>query len=214
MTEIIIIGVIMFLIGGIMWLNTGSPSKKKSREDLLKDLTRVLEGKLESLEGFENSYRITFTFEGYDFRYEDVESMGFKDKIYKSYLKIDTDTKLTLIFGEKQRTKLIEHAKSHSHGIVRLPKTFSDFGATSNNASLSQAFLDDAKVVKIFKRFAGFDPWGKPRMMLRISEGVIVLTFDSEAGGLHKPLRYVTETSIIEEYLDQLIVLVKRLESL
>ncbi len=214
MTEIIIIGVIMFFVGGIMWLNTGSPSKKKSRDDLLNDLNRVLEGKLERLEGFENSYRISFTFEGYSFRYEDVESVGFKDKIYKSYLKIDTDTKLTLIFGEKHRTKLIQHAKSHSHGIVRLPKSFQDFGATSNNASLAEAFLDDPKVIKIFKKFAGFDPWGKPRMMIRVAEGAIVLSFDAEAGGLHKPLRYVTETSIIEEYLDQMIILVKRLESL
>ncbi|MBZ0167214.1 MAG: hypothetical protein K8I00_10450, partial [Candidatus Omnitrophica bacterium] len=106
MTEIIIIGVIMFFVGGIMWLNTGSPSKKKSREQLLNDLTRVLEGTMVPLEGFENSYRINFSFEGYAFRYEDVESVGFKDKIYKSYLKIDTDTKLSLNFGEKRRTKL------------------------------------------------------------------------------------------------------------
>lgn len=214
MTEIIIIGVIMFFVGGIMWLNTGSPSKKKSREELLNDLTRVLDGTMVPLEGFDNSYRINFEFEGYAFRYEDVESVGFKDKIYKSYLKIDTDTKLSLNFGEKRRTKLIEHAKSNHHGVVRLPKDFQDFGATSNNPSLSEAFLDDAKVVRIFKKFSGFDPWGKPRLMMRISEGTIVLAFDAEAGGLHKPLRYVTETSIIEEYLDQLIILVKRLESL
>lgn len=214
MTEVIIIGVILFFVGGIMWLNTGSPSKKKSREDLLKDLTRVLDGQMEEVEGFENSFRINFSFEGYSFRYEDIESVGFKDKIYKSYLKIDTDTKLTLIFGEKHRTKLIQHAKSHSHGIVRLPKTFQDFGATSNNVSLAEAFLDEPKVIKIFKKFANFDPWGKARMQIRLTDGSIVLSFDSEVGGLHKPLRYVTETSIIEEYLDELIVLVKRLESL
>lgn len=210
----IIIGVVIFFIAGIMFMNTGTSSKKKSREDLLKDLARVLEGKMVPIEGYQNSFRIGFEFEGYNFNYEDIEAAGFKDKIYKSYLKINTTSKLTLTFGEKKRTQLIEHAKTNQHGVVRLPKELQDFGGYSNNPPFAEAFLDDLKVLKIFKKFRDVDTWGRPMMPIKISTGTIIMEFDSTGRSIHKALRYVTETTLIEEYLDDMIVLIKKLEGL
>lgn len=212
--NLIIIGIVVLFLAGIMFLNSGSPSKKKSREDLLADLAKVLEGKLVPIEGFENSYRISFEFEGYQFHYEDVEAVGFKDKIYKSYIKIPTTSKLTLTFGEKKRTQLIEHSKTSQHGIVRLPKELQDFGAYSNNPPFAEAFLDDTKVLKVLKKFQDVDTWGRPMMAVKISSGTLIVEFDSTGRSVHKALRYVTETSVLEEYLDDVILLTKKLEAL
>ncbi|MGE0268857.1 MAG: hypothetical protein AB7S78_10445 [Candidatus Omnitrophota bacterium] len=213
-TNLIIIGVVILFIAGIMFLNSGSPSKKKSREDLLADLAKVLEGKLVPIEDYQNSYRISFDFEGYKFNYEDIEAASFKDKIYKSYIKISTTSKLTLTFGEKKRTQLIEHSKTVQHGVVRLPKELQNFGAFSNNPPAAEVFLDDVKVLKILKKFQDVDTWGRPMMAVKISSGTIIVEFDSTGRSIHKALRFVTESSVIEEYLDDVLVLTKKLEAL
>lgn len=213
-TNLIIVIVVVVFLAGILYLNSGTPSKKRSREDLLADLARLLEGTREPIEGYQNSYKIAFEFEGYRFNYEDVEAVGFKDKIYKSYLKINTTSKLTLTFGEKQRTQLIEHSKTVQHGVVRLPKELQEFGAYSNNPPFAELFLDDLKVLKVFKKFRDTDTWGRPLMPIKISSGTIIMEFDSTGRSIHKALRYVTESSVIEEYLDDMLVLIKKLEAL
>ena len=129
-------------------------------------------------------------------------------------MKINTSSKLTLTFGEKRRTKLIEHSKTSSHGIVKLPKDFSEFGAYSNNPGLAEEFLNDIKILKILKKYRDFSQSGKPRLFLKINSGTIILEFDTTGSSIHKPLRLVTETTVIEEYLDQMILLTKRLESI
>lgn len=213
MNFLIIIIVILF-VTGILYLNGGSQAKKKPREEQLSDLAKLLEGKLVPIEGFPNSYKISFEFEGYHFNYEDVEVAGFKDKVFKSYIKVLTTSKLTLTFGEKKRTRLIEHSKTaQSTGEVRLPKELQDFGAYSNNPPLAEKFLDDPKVIKVFKKYMDSDSWGRSIMAVKVFSGSVVIEFDSGGRGIHKALTYVTESTVIEEYLDDVLVLVQKLES-
>ena len=66
--------VIAALIFGIVYINSSSVHKKKTREEYLQDLANFLEGKVEPIVDRENSHKIEFNFEGYPFLYEDVQT--------------------------------------------------------------------------------------------------------------------------------------------
>ncbi|MBP9854877.1 MAG: hypothetical protein KBD53_08425, partial [Candidatus Omnitrophica bacterium] len=66
---------------------------------------------------------------------------------------------------------------------------------------------------KVFKKYMDSDSWGRSIMAVKVFSGSVVIEFDSGGRGIHKALTYVTESTVIEEYLDDVLVLVQKLES-
>jgi len=218
---IIIIVVIAVLFIAILLLTGHVPGKKISREEFLTKFEKHVEGKKASIEGFENSFRIDFNFEGHKFFVEDIESIGFKDKVYKFYLKYQMDNKLTLGFSEKMtevtvRSDIIivsdlPKQAGENKAKVFIPQVFSDMKIYSNNIELANRLLADNKIVSILTQYKNTDNRGIPFLSLKIVEGVISIQFHESS--ILKPSLFALqrELAILEEYLDHLIFIANKL---
>ncbi len=209
----IFVAVVALFAAGIAYLGATSSSSKRPRKDLLDDLTKLVDGVMEPIEGFENSFRIRFDFEGHDFYYEDFETQGFNEKVFKSYLKTDTKENFTLVFGEKHGKKLLNHTGDKAQAYIKIPDALKDFGVDSNKPKVAEELLQNAKVVKLFKSYRNVDARGRAFIPLKYASGTIVLEFDHTGKFNPKPLQYATEAVTIEGFLDQLILLKEALES-
>ena len=79
----IVVGLLIVgIIVAIMFLSRGSSDKKESRKKYLRDLTHFVGGTLESFEGHEDSYRISFLHAGLQFVYEDIKEHGLGERVY------------------------------------------------------------------------------------------------------------------------------------
>ena len=164
MSMLLVLIVLLFL-GGIILLSTKSPLKKKTRAQFLQELADLLEGVLEPIEDNEgeNSFRIKFQFKGQEFVYEDLEKKGFKEKIYKAYLKARTPSKLTLTFTEKRRSTKIrtdifiasevstEHVNEHVQ--LQVPENLKDLKVFTTDPVAANQIFEDNKTAAILKKF-------------------------------------------------------------
>lgn len=223
MTWLIGIVVVGFL-GGIVYLSSKSFEHEQPRENFLESLTKFVEGKKTPIDGRENSFQVEFDFEGQPFVYEDVETKGFRDHVYKVYLKAKSKSNLTLSFVEKTerltvRTEIFMASKIPDEPIereakVQLPKDFKEFGVYTNDAVKVNQLLDNPKIFQIFREFKNVDNRGFHSVGLKIVEGVCVLEFHTT--GTLKPSYQTIFRNVakIEDYLDKLCVVTKGLNDL
>jgi len=218
----IIIGFVIVSLVLIFILKGNLPNKIRSRDQFLKEIEKFVDGRLEPISDQPNSFRIIFNFEGQEFVYEDLESLGFKDKVYKTYLKLKTPSKLTLSFTEK-KSRNVEKNKvritsaleemAQRHTKVHLPKELEkNFNVNTNNAVQTNLLFRDKKAANVFVAFKNFDASGHPFMSLKIISGFIILEFHP-SGTLHpRPLSLQISLQSLEEYLDKLLIVAKQLK--
>ena len=58
--------VVLLLVGAILYVNSSSSENKRTRESFLEEFTQQVDGRIEEVEGYKNSFRIYFEFEGYN----------------------------------------------------------------------------------------------------------------------------------------------------
>jgi len=215
---------VVIFVGGIILLGAQSPLQKKTREQFLDDLTKFLEGTLEPIvdEHYKNSFRISFKFRDHDFVFEDLEGVGFKNKIYKCYLKIKMPSKFTLTLTEKKRSGRVtsdifiasEVSSQYVSDTVPLqvPKFLKDMHVFTNDPFIANQFLNDAKVIHVLKGFKNADNRGYPFLSIGIVAGEIILEFYPERAFRPNFPELWTDISSIENYLNKMLTVVRVLK--
>ena len=220
----LLILIILLFGGGIILLGGRLPSKSKTRKAFLQELADFLEGKLEPIEQehHENSFRIVFKFSGEEFIYEDFENQGFKDKVYKAFLKVKTPSKLTLTFTEKKHsTKIktdiflaseVSTDYVNEHVQFQVPKSWGALHAFTNDPADANELFEDKRIVSVFKQFKNVNTRGYPFLSIKIVEGEVILEFFSAKSVKPSLTALRADTASIEDYLEKLLVVVRRLK--
>jgi hypothetical protein len=185
----IIVAIIFFLAAVILF--SGSVAvRTRTREEYLEDLAKYVNGTMEKIDQFENSCRIKFNFEGYDFIYEDFEDAGFKGAIYKAYLRLATPTELTINFTEKKpkttfRSKVILTSELSDETVsskkkLKIPKELKKFNVHASMPDLVEMLFENKKFMKILCAYQNHNERGLPSLSWKITNGVISLEFKQD----------------------------------
>jgi hypothetical protein len=212
--------VVVLLVGAIILLSSQLGSKAKTRDDLFTSLEQFLGTKREPIEGYENSYMLSFPFDGKTFLYEDIETRGFNDKIYKAFLKLQTKSKVTIQFTEKRYEKMLGKSISatdmlgamNTSRTVHIPKELSMFHISTNDIDTTNALLSDPKVRRIFSEFKNIDAQGRPSNSIKMIDGMIILEFHSSGSTYPKNLHLDHDIGAFENYIKRLLTISKKLE--
>ena len=214
-----IVAIIIFSVAGIIFLSSkNTPIRKKTREDFLEELRKFLEGRLEPLAHFENSYRIAFDFEGRAFEFEHIEDKGFEKVHYKAFLKTKTPTDFILNFTEAARATIrsdivqASNIKEPTVERVAIPKELKGFNIFSNHPVWVNGIFAYDKILDIFLDLRSKGPRGEPIMPIRVQDGVVSLEF--YLGALLKPNLHDVHENVakIENYLDRVALLAEAIE--
>ncbi|HLF17973.1 MAG TPA: hypothetical protein VI749_03650 [Candidatus Omnitrophota bacterium] len=220
---VIITVIVLLMVGAIIYLKRPSQKEIKTRDEFLSELVEFVEGKLEPLEGFENSFKISFNFEGHSLVYEDMELPGFKAKSNKCFLKAPVPQKFDLQFQEKEQSaKIIQsnapaYGKGETHragGKVELPSKLKRFDVSTNDYQLANRFLSQAKVVQILGEYDNVDFRGNHFIAIKIIRGEIILEFYTE-GRYHPNLGSVKNNiHLFDDHIKNVLTLKKILGTL
>ncbi len=219
---------IALIVGGLIVayviFNIFFSGKGKTRDESLLDLEKFLEGKLELIKGIENSFRLSFTFEGIALSFEDLEVQGFNDKVNKGFLKAKTVSSLNLTFSEKiagqgTRSKMIiasdlEANPGQADIKINMPKYLQDLEVHTNDKVMVNRLFQDPRIINIFSEYKNFNLRGSPLMPLSVKEGVVHLEFYET--DMMKPSIVALRKDIpsIEKILAKMSVLVKKIDAL
>lgn len=212
------------MIGGILYLTHLLTQNKNNRDKTLQELADLLEGKLEPMEGFPNSFKIEFTYNGKPFVYEDIEDVLGNQPHYRGFLKYKTSTNLVLSFTEKSRTQMrsnvqsLQDVVSNPWGINQVndlvsPPDLKEFTIFTNKTPQANTLLAHEGVVKVFARYKNVDVRGHPVMSLEIVEGVLLLRFHSSPELKPNLFDLRNNAASIEPHLDHMRVVIDRLEN-
>lgn len=218
--------IVVIALAGIVLLSAKSPLHKSTREHFLQRLAKFLDGTLEPIldEGYENSYRIKFSFDGEECVYEDFEKTGFKDKVYSGFLKVKTPSKLTLTFSERKHSLKIRSdifiASDVSTQVVdqrvrlKVPDYLKDLDVAATDAATANELLEDKKVAGILKKMQNIDDRGYSFLSLGIINGAVTMAFHAQ--GSYKPNLSALRNDIasVEDYLDDMIFIARKLKQL
>lgn len=224
MIQFLAITVIVLLVGGILFLSSHSNTRKKTRDELKRMIERFVDAKSVPIEGTAgDSYRIHFTYNGKACIYEDLEAVGFVDRVHKSFLKVPTTSKLTVQFTEKKHQRTIGGGSmlasemlndAHAGPRVQIPKELQMFSVFTNDAVKVNALFSDWWIRRIFNEFKHMDRQGRPTSSLRIMDGVIILDFHS-SGLVHpKSLDFEGNMASLESYIKKLMRIRDKIEDL
>ncbi len=215
---------VLVLLGGIILLSAKSPLKKQNREEFLRELAKFLEGTLEPIGEDEEggSFQIRFKFKNEEFLYEDLETRGFKGRVYKVYLRIKTSSKLTLTFTEKKRsTKIrsdifiaseVSAQYMNPQAQLQVPGHLKDLKVFTNDISEANKILEDKRITDIFKKFKNVDTRGYPFLSLGIVSGVVILEFHSVKTCKPNISALREDMTSIDDYLEPLLVITHKLK--
>lgn len=219
-----VILLIVAMIGGIVYLTHLLTHNKGGRDRALQELAEFLEGKVEPLEGFPNSFKIEFTHNGKPFVYEDIEDMFGSQPHYHGFLKYKTSTNLVLSFTEKSRTQMRSNIQSLQDVVTNpwgstnvndlaSPPDLKEFTIFTNKMSQANTLLAHAGVVKVFARYKNVDVRGHPVMSLEIVEGVLLLRFHSSSELKPNLFDLRNNAASIEPHLENMRMVIDRLEN-
>ncbi len=219
--HITLIVLAVFAVIAVVFLTMGSDPAAKRRQ-ALQNLAKLLSSQLETIEGYENSFRISFKYQGRECVYEDMEEKGFQGRVFqRGLLKIKTATNFTLGFSEQNVGSVKENVESFADisnpwaqnlGRLFVPKSLERFTVFSNNHQLANTLFLDETAMKAFERFKNVDSRGHPVMSLDFSDGVMVLKFHGVGNLQPSLINFHGNISSIEEYLTKLSVLADRVE--
>lgn len=221
---VIAILIIVVFAAGIVYLSTTTSPKREPRKHYLGQIAGLFEGALEPLPGSENSFEIRFSYQGQEFRYQDVEIAEFRQVAHRGYLKMKTPSNLTLRFTERPpatirvEPKSIEDVGTSMWGKsveqVRLPKALQEFSVYTNNFFNANKLLADDKITKTIVGYKNRDSRGHPLMSMEISDGEVILEFHPTEDLRPSVLDLHHNPTSIEGYLKELSLLAGALKSL
>ena len=209
---------IIVAVVGIILLSGTTLLRKKTREEYLQELVQFLEGKLSPLEGYENSFRITFQYEGRAFEFQDIEDKGFAGLGHKAFLRTQTDSVLTLSFTEAARSGIrsnivqASQISSKETSSLTIPEELKEFKIFTNQIKQAGALFFDDTILDIFVNYKQQDPHGHPLMPLRIQDGWLSLEFFSGINMHPNLFDLQNSVSKIERYLKHFLILAKVIE--
>ena len=219
---LIILGIIIFAV--LILLNVKLVfTKEDKRKKYLQSLGEFLETKVEPLEGLENSYHLRFAYQGTQFSYEDIEDRLKNSCVYKVYLKAMTASKFKIDFTEKERTTIranvqnlndIKTPWARDAEKILLPHELQDFTVFSNDNKKANKLFAKERIAKIFTRFKNMTNLGHPYQSLAVMDGMVILTFHPPGGLKPGWGDFQDNASRIEEYLEELNVLVAAINAL
>jgi hypothetical protein len=201
-----------------------SSSEKKPREVFLKDLAGFLGGSMEPIEGDPDgqSFRITFRYKDQDFVYEDFETRGFKDKVYKGYLKTKVPDDFSLVFSEKRHASRIRmdifmasevSTLNTSESVnLQIPKSLEGLKVTTNNPSEANRFFRDHKTSAVFQKYKNIDNRGYSSIAIGIIKGEIILEFSSSRASYPNVFGLKFDMHSIDDHLERVMTLVHKLK--
>lgn len=214
-----IIVTVVVIVLAIVFLSGRSLTKSKTREEYLQELAAYLEGQLSPLTGQTPGYQIVFKFEGRDFIFEDVEQEGFQEKVHKAYLKIKTNSSLTINFTEGSRmtirSEIVKASDIKDEQIERLmvPKELKKFKVFANDIEKANELFEDPKTKGLFVHYFNTGTRGEPAMALRLQDGLLTLEF-FESVAMRPSLYDLMETPAkIENELYNILTLTKLIEA-
>ena len=221
-----IIIIVVVLLAGIILLNSNVLSHKPTREQFLHSLEKLLEGKLRPIDGQPadrlpagGGMQIDLFFEGQSFVYEVVPDRGFKEEARKGYLKTRIHADFSLYFTEKPRSTTMKTDVFISSRIpdgptrpdvwVALPPSLKGSDVQTNNIRLANKLLANAKIVDILLEFRNIDSRGSPSMSWKIMDGMMILEFHPAPGKIPNYHDLTGRVSSIEDYLEELVKIVR-----
>lgn len=214
-----IIIIVVVLLAGIILLNSNVLSHKSTREQFLRSLEKLLEGKLRPVAGQPGGMQIDFFFEGQSFVYEDVPDRGFKEEARKGYLKTRVHADFTLYFTEKSRSTTIKtdifissqipDGPTRPDAWVALPPSLKGLDVQTNNIRLANKLLANAKIVDLLLEFRSIDSRGSPSMSWKIMDGMMILEFHPAGRKIPNYHDLTGRISSIEDYLEELVKIVR-----
>ncbi|MCA9406408.1 MAG: hypothetical protein KC684_07720 [Candidatus Omnitrophica bacterium] len=213
--------VIGLVVAGVLLFSGGGSSVKKSPATFLEDIQKYTDGTLQSQEGRQ---RVCFRFEGQDFIFEVARESGFKGDVDQYYLKATTAGHFSLNFTEKQRKKIVTQDLFMASEVpedipaerkeLHMPKELKAFDVITNNKTWAQELLEDAKIVKILRRYVVMDGRGRPAVSLKVIEGSLVLRF-YHSGPLQPDITDLQKNvPAIEGYTQEMLILIEKLNQL
>lgn len=216
----ILLGLAVVVVAALVFLfMTSSPPKVKTREDFLADIVKYTDGLQSEIPDAPNSFRIDFDFEGHRFWYEDIESVGFTQKVYKGILKIKTSTNLNLIFVRKDRNKLLggdvqmmsklSDVSVNKQIKVFVPSELKEFDVFTPDVYKINLFLEDKKIRSTLSSLKQVDRQGEPFMPVSISDGAIFLELSSDERMKLNRQILIDNVPMMEKLADSMIVLLK-----
>lgn len=219
---ILVLLVVIFAGAMIFVAMSSSSAKPKTREDFLAALVKHTEGARSAMPGEMNSFRIDFDFEGRHFWYEDIESEGFTQKVYKGILKTKSNTNMNLVFSRKDRKKLLggdvqmmsnlSDASVNKHSKVYVPPELGAFDVFTSEPYKVNVFLEDKKARSMLAGLKQIDRQGDPWMPVSVSEGVLFLDLSAdERVKLSRPM-LMENMPVLEKLTDSMAVLVKAID--
>lgn len=224
MIQFLAVTVVVLLVGGILLLSGQWNMRKKTRDELKKMIEKFVDAKSLPIEGAAgDSYQIHFSYDGKACIYEDLEGVGFHDKIHKSFLKVPTPSKLTVQFTEKKRERAIGGGPmlasemlndAHRSPKPQLPKELTMFSVFTNDAAKVNELFGDWWVRRIFNEFKHIDRQGRPTSSLKIMNGVIILDFHTSGLAHPKSLDFEDNMAPLENYIKKLMRIRDKIESL
>ena len=224
MIQFLAITVIVLLVGGILFLSSQANTRKKTRDELKRIIEKFVDAKSVPVEGAAgDSYRIHFSYDGKACIYEDLEAVGFVDRVHKSFLKVPTTSKLTIQFTEKKHQRTIGGGSMLASEMLneanmgprlQIPKELQMFSIFTNDTVKANGLFSDWWVRRIFKEFKNMDRQGRPASSLRIMDGVIILDFHSSGLAHPKSLDFEGNMSSLENYIKKLMRIRDRIEDL
>ncbi|OGX08773.1 MAG: hypothetical protein A2Z88_00935 [Omnitrophica WOR_2 bacterium GWA2_47_8] len=157
--------------------------KPKTRQEYLEELADFLEGQLDAMTEYPDSFRISFKFENRDFEFQDLRQEGFNVVTYKGYLRTKTKGSLTINFTEKPRGAVRSQIVLASdiptqkvEGLV-VPKKLDKFNIFANDVFIANALFGNEAALSVLTKLRYQDDRGHPIMPLMIRDGWISLEF-------------------------------------
>ncbi|OGX29326.1 MAG: hypothetical protein A2705_03420 [Omnitrophica WOR_2 bacterium RIFCSPHIGHO2_01_FULL_52_10] len=214
-----IIIIVLVFLAGIILLNSNVPSREPTREQFLRSMEKILEGKLRPVEGQPENFQIDFFFEGQAFVYEDVIDRGFKEAARKGYLKTRIHADFSLYFSEKPRSTTmktdvfissqIPDGPTRPDAWVALPPSLKGLDVQTNNIRLANKLLANPKIVDVLLEFRSVDSRGHPSMSWKIMDGLMILEFHSAERKIPNYHDLTSRISSVDDYLEELTKIVR-----
>ena len=214
-----IIIIVLVFLAGIILLNSNVPSREPTREQFLRSMEKILEGKLRPVEGQPENFQIDFFFEGQAFVYEDVIDRGFKEAARKGYLKTRIHADFSLYFSEKPRSTTmktdvfissqIPDGPTRPDAWVALPPSLKGLDVQTNNIRLANKLLANPKIVDVLLEFRSVDSRGYPSMSWKIMDGLMILEFHPAERKIPSYHDLTSRISSIDDYLEELTKIVR-----
>jgi hypothetical protein len=221
--NVVIIIMVVCCVAGIIVFKSPSKIRQRPRPEFLESVRKIMEGRLEQIPGSDDGYKMSFTFQGREFVFEDIFMPGFQGKVNRAYLKVQTNSVFTMTLSEKKGRGtirsdifMVSRVSDVDDPVMRnvqIPETLREFRVHSNDNLKATQIFNDGKMAKIFADFKNMDSRGYPISALRIVDGQLILEFHADPRFRPSLAELNNNAASIEDYANRLSLLARKIEN-